>query len=143
METVSPITPALPFKSPETAPTRVWRRRAVACLALLTPLLVAAVAWQVWRSRQQDAGRIRSLAVLPFDNLSSDAEQEYLADGITDALITELAGIRSLRVLSRQSVIRYKDSAKPMPEIARELGVDGIVEGAVQRSGSRVPARLA
>jgi TolB-like protein/DNA-binding winged helix-turn-helix (wHTH) protein len=138
VETVSPITPALPFKSPETAPTRVWRRRAVACLALLTPLLVAAVAWQVWRSRQQDAGRIRSLAVLPFDNLSSDAEQEYLADGITDALITELAGIRSLRVLSRQSVIRYKDSAKPMPEIARELGVDGIVEGAVQRSGSRV-----
>ncbi len=62
-------------------------------------------------------------------------EEEYLADGITDALITELAGIRSLRVLSRQSVIRYKDSAKPMPEIARELGVDGIVEGAVLRSG--------
>ena len=135
---VPPITPALPFGSPETAPARVSRRTVVVGLALLAPLLVAAVAWQVWRSRQPYAGPIRSLAVLPFDNLSSDAEQEYLADGITDALITELAGIRSLRVLSRQSVIRYKDSAKPMPEIARELGVDGIVEGAVLRSGSRV-----
>ena len=138
VETVPPITPALPFKSPETAPTRVSRRTVVVGLALLAPLLVAAVAWQVWRSRQPDAGPIRSLAVLPFDSLSSDAEQEYLADGITDALITELAGIRSLRVLSRQSVIRYKDSAKPLPEIARELGVDGIVEGTVLRSGSRV-----
>jgi TolB-like protein/DNA-binding winged helix-turn-helix (wHTH) protein len=139
VETQPPITrPALPFKYPEPAPTRVSRRTVVVGLALLAPLLVAAVAWQVWRSRQPDAGPIRSLAVLPFDNLSSDAEQEYLADGITDALITELAGIRSLRVLSRQSVIRYKDSAKPLPEIARELGVDGIVEGAVLRSGSRV-----
>jgi TolB-like protein len=107
-------------------------------LALLAPLLAAAVAWQVWRSRQPDAGPIRSLAVLPFANLSPDAEQEYLADGITDALITELAGIRSLRVISRQSVIRYKDSTKSLPEIARELGVDGIVEGTVLRSGSRV-----
>lgn len=134
----TPITPALPSKSPETAPTRVRRRTVVASLAFLAALLVAAVAWQGWRSRQPYAGPIRSLAVLPFDNLSSDAEQEYLADGITDALITELAGIRSLRVISRQSVIRYKDSAKPLPEIARELGVDGIVEGAVHRSGSRV-----
>ena len=138
VETVPPITPALPFKSPETAATRVSRRTLVVGLAVLAPLLLAAVAWQVWRSRQPYAGPIRSLAVLPFDNLSSDPEQEYLADGITDALITELAGIRSLRVISRQSVIRYKGSAKPMPEIARELGVDGIVEGAVLRSGSRV-----
>ena len=138
VETAPPITPALPFKPPEMAPTRVWRRTVVVGMALLAPLLLAAVAWQVWRSRQPDAGPIRSLAVLPFDNLSSDPEQEYLADGITDALITELAGIRSLRVISRQSVIRYKDSAKPLPQIARELGVDGIVEGAVHRSGSRV-----
>ena len=138
VETAPPITPAPPFKPPETAPPRVSRRKIVVGMALLAPLVLAAVAWQVWRSLQPYAGPIRSLAVLPFDNLSSDAEQEYLADGITDALITELAGIRSLRVLSRQSVIRYKDSAKSLPEIARELGVDGIVEGAVHRSGSRV-----
>lgn len=137
VETQPPITAPTPL-SAETASTRVSRRTVVVGLALLAPLLVAAVAWQVWRSRQPDAGPIRSLAVLPFANLSSDPEQEYLADGITDALITELAGIRSLRVISRQSVIRYKENAKPMPEIARELGVDGIVEGAVHRSGSRV-----
>lgn len=135
VETVPPITPVPTPSAPARPPPRVSRRTVVIGLA---SLLVAAVAWQVWRARQPDAGPIRSLAVLPFANLSSDPEQEYLADGITDALITELAGIRSLRVLSRQSVIRYKNSAKSMPEIARELGVHGIVEGAVHRSGSRV-----
>jgi TolB-like protein/DNA-binding winged helix-turn-helix (wHTH) protein/tetratricopeptide (TPR) repeat protein len=138
VETPPPLTPALPPSPPETAPARGGPRTVVVGLALLAALLVAAAGWQAWRFRQPDAGPIRSLAVLPFDNLSADREEEYLADSITDALITELAGIRSLRVISRQSVIRYKDSAKPMPEIARELGVEGIVEGAVLRSGSRV-----
>jgi len=138
VETVPPIAPVPTPSAPARPPSRVAWRTAVIGLALLAPLLAAAAGWQAWRSRQPYAGPLRSLAVLPFDNLSADREEEYLADGITDALITELAGIRSLRVISRQSVLRYKDSAKPMPEIARELGVDGIVEGAVLRSGSRV-----
>ncbi|MGD0581089.1 MAG: winged helix-turn-helix domain-containing protein, partial [Bryobacteraceae bacterium] len=79
--------------------------------------------------------RIESIAVLPLANLSGDPQQEYLADGITDALITDLGQIRALRVISRQSILRYKGSNKPLPEIARELSVDGIVEGSVQRSG--------
>ena len=71
---------------------------------------------------------IRSIAVLPLQNLSSDPNQEYFADGMTDALITDLAQIGSLKVISRTSTMRYKKSDKTLPEIARELNVDGIVE---------------
>lgn len=81
---------------------------------------------------------IGSLAVLPLANLSGDPEEEYFADGMTDALITDLSRIQFLRVVSRTSVMRYKGVAKPLPEIARELGVDGVVEGSVLRSGGRV-----
>ena len=81
---------------------------------------------------------IRSLAVLPLANLSSEAEQEYFSDGMTDALIGQLAGIRSLRVISRQSIMRYKNSAIPMPRIARELGVDGVITGTVVKTANRV-----
>ncbi len=81
---------------------------------------------------------IRSLAVLPMANLSADPHQEYFADGMTDALITDLAKIRVVKVISRTSVMRYKGVNKPLPEIARELGVDGVIEGTVQRSGERV-----
>ncbi len=81
---------------------------------------------------------IQSIAVLPLENLSGDASQEYFADGVTDALTTELAQIRALRVVSRTSVMRYKGTKKPLPEIARELNVDAVVEGAVVRSGERV-----
>lgn len=82
--------------------------------------------------------RIESLAVLPLQNLSGDPEQEYFADGMTEALITDLAKIQALRVISRTSVMQYKGVKKPLPEIAKELGVDGIVEGSVQRAGDRV-----
>jgi TolB-like protein/DNA-binding winged helix-turn-helix (wHTH) protein/Tfp pilus assembly protein PilF len=81
---------------------------------------------------------IRSIAVLPLQNLSSDPNQEFFADGMTDALITNLAQIGSLKVISRTSTLRYKKSDKTIPEIAHELNVDGIVEGTVQRSGDRV-----
>ncbi|HYT24276.1 MAG TPA: winged helix-turn-helix domain-containing protein [Candidatus Polarisedimenticolia bacterium] len=81
---------------------------------------------------------IRSLAVLPLQNLSNDPSQEYFADGMTDALITDLAQIGSLKVISRTSTMRYKKSDKTLPEIARELNVGGIVEGTIQRSGDRV-----
>jgi TolB-like protein/DNA-binding winged helix-turn-helix (wHTH) protein/tetratricopeptide (TPR) repeat protein len=81
---------------------------------------------------------VHSLAVIPLQNLSGDPAQEYFADGMTDALITDLAQIGSLKVISRTSVVRYKKTDKSLPEIARELNVDGVVEGTVQRSGDHV-----
>ncbi|HEY3171062.1 MAG TPA: tetratricopeptide repeat protein [Thermoanaerobaculia bacterium] len=85
-----------------------------------------------------EPGRIRSLAVLPLANLSGDPGQEYFADGMTDALITDLGKIDALRVISRTSAMRYKQTKKSVPEIARELSVDSLVEGSVVRSGNRV-----
>jgi len=82
--------------------------------------------------------QIQSIAVLPLENLSSDPEQEYFADGMTDELITGLAKIGSLRVISRNSVMKYKGQRKPTPQIAKELNVDVVVEGTVLRSGNRV-----
>lgn len=82
--------------------------------------------------------QIESLAVLPLENLSRDPEQEYFAEGLTEALITTLAKIGELRVVSRTSAMQYKGARKPLPEIARELGVDAIVEGTVLRAGDRV-----
>ncbi len=81
---------------------------------------------------------IRTIAVLPLDNLSGDPGQEYFVDGMTEALIADLAKIRALKVISRTSVMRYKGTTTPLPEIAGELGVDAIVEGSVLRSGDRV-----
>jgi TolB-like protein/DNA-binding winged helix-turn-helix (wHTH) protein/Flp pilus assembly protein TadD len=81
---------------------------------------------------------IRSLAVLPLDNFSGDASQDYFADGMTDELITDLAQIRALRVVSRSSVMMYKGTRKPLTQIARELNVDAVVEGSVFRSGDQV-----
>ena len=94
-------------------------------------------AWLTARSAAT-APAITSLAVLPLKNYSGDPSQDYFADGTTDALIAGLAQIKALKVISRTSVMQYKDSKKPLPEIARELGVDGIVEGSVLRSGDRV-----
>jgi len=82
--------------------------------------------------------QIHSLAVLPLRNLSSDPNQEYFSDGLTDELITDLAQIGSIKVISHTSTMQYRDAKKPLPEIARELNVDGIIEGTVQRSGNRV-----
>src|SRR5271154_336175 len=102
----------------------------VLCLAILS----------VWRFRSQTPSPtgIRSLAVLPLDNLSGEASQNYFADGMTDELITDLAQISALRVISRTSVMVYKGARKPLPQIARELSVDAVVEGTVLRSGDRV-----
>jgi TolB-like protein/DNA-binding winged helix-turn-helix (wHTH) protein/lipoprotein NlpI len=85
---------------------------------------------------------ITSLAVLPLDNLSGDAGQDYFADGMTDELITMLAKNSSLRVTSRTSVMQYKRVHRPLRQIARELGVDGILEGSISRSGERVHMTL-
>ncbi len=90
------------------------------------------------RKRSVSRKRIRALVVLPLMNLSRDPEQEYFADGMTDALITDLAKIRAFRVISRTSAMRYKATDKPLPEIAEELNVDAVVEGSVLRVGERV-----
>jgi eukaryotic-like serine/threonine-protein kinase len=90
------------------------------------------------RERRPAAARIRSLAVLPLTDVARDPEQDYFVDGMTEALITELAQINALRVISRTSAMHYKATTKTVPEIARELGVDGIVEGSVMRAGDRV-----
>jgi TolB-like protein/Tfp pilus assembly protein PilF len=84
------------------------------------------------------SARMQAIAVLPLANLSRDPEQEYFADGITEALITELAKVKGLMVISRSSVMRYKGGTKPLHEVARELNVEGVVQGAVLRSGGRV-----
>ena len=88
--------------------------------------------------REPTGTTIRSLAVLPLENLSSDASQDYFSDGMTDELITELGQISELRVISRTSVMTYKGARKPLPQIARELNVDAVVEGTVLRSGNQV-----
>jgi serine/threonine protein kinase/tetratricopeptide (TPR) repeat protein len=82
--------------------------------------------------------RFRSIAVLPLANLGGDAKYEYFADGMTEELITNLAPIGALKVISRTSVMRFKGTQKPLPEIARELGVDAVIEGSVLRSEGRV-----
>jgi TolB-like protein/DNA-binding winged helix-turn-helix (wHTH) protein/Flp pilus assembly protein TadD len=103
-------------------------------------LLLLSAIFTVWilHSRTTPPTGIRSLAVLPLENLSGDASQDYFSDGMTDELITELGQISGLRVISRTSMMTYKGARKPLPQIARELNVDVVVEGTVLRSGSRV-----
>jgi TolB-like protein/Tfp pilus assembly protein PilF len=94
-----------------------------------------------WRDRllgRTRTAQIRSIAVLPLGNLSGDPREDYFADGVTEALITELAQIGGLRVISRTSIMVYKGAKKPLPQIARELHVDAVVDGSVQRSGDKV-----
>jgi TolB-like protein/tetratricopeptide (TPR) repeat protein/predicted Ser/Thr protein kinase len=109
-----------------------------AIAALLIAIAVASAVYFWTQSRTAAGGSIESLAVLPLDNLSGDKEQEYFADGMTDALITELAQIQPLKVISRTSVMQYKGAKQPLPEIGRALSVDAIVVGTVRKSGERV-----
>jgi serine/threonine-protein kinase len=118
------------------------RRRAYIWAATLTAAILLAVfaatfAPGVW-TRLFSSSKINSIAVLPLDNLSGDPQQDYLADGMTEALITDLAQISALRVISRTSVMSYKRTTKRLPDIARELHVDVVLAGSVQRSGDRV-----
>ena len=119
-----------------TTVTRSHRWMAIAA-ALVIIALGAAALWRT-RSIPPEAPRIRSLAVLPLQNLSRDPDQEFFSDGTTEALISNLAQIHDLDVTSRTSAMRYKGTTKPVPEIGRELGVDAILEGSVQRVGSTV-----
>ena len=116
---------------------RLWpRHRVIFALTLVLSLPILAV-W-LFRSRGRGPTGIRSLAVLPLENLSGDASQGYFADGMTDELITDLSQISALRVISRTSVMVYKGARKPLPQIGRELNVDAVVEGTVLRSGDQV-----
>ena len=128
--------PAVP--NPEIASSKPLRWKLATVLSIilaaaLTTLVISRVGW-----RNRSTPMIHSIAVLPLENLSDDASQDYFADGMTDELITTLGQIRSLRVISRTSVMQYRGIHKPLPQIARELKVDAIVEGTVVRSGERV-----
>jgi serine/threonine protein kinase/tetratricopeptide (TPR) repeat protein len=116
-----------------------WSLALVGTFAVLAALLLGDVGGLRRRlSAGRTSLRVESVAVLPLANLSGDPQQDYFADGMTEELITALAKVSALSVTSRTSVMRYKGSSKSLPEIAKELGVDAIVEGSVTRSGSQV-----
>ncbi|HKH74027.1 MAG TPA: protein kinase [Vicinamibacterales bacterium] len=118
--------------------TRSRRRVAMTVAAIVIIALGGAVLWQMRPATTVEAPRIRSLAVLPLQNLSRDPDQEFFSDGATEALISNLAQIHDLEVISRTSVMRFKGTTKTVPEIGRELGVDAILAGSVQRVEGRV-----
>ena len=135
---------SVPGLSPQPPGTVGYHGRTkLAGAAMAAFLLMAVIAWFRW-SRESPPARIRSIAVLPLDNLSGDPNQEYFADGMTDELITDLAQIHALRVISRTSVMQFKHTKKNLPQIAAELNVDAVIEGSVARSGNnvRVTAQL-
>ncbi|HZM90709.1 MAG TPA: hypothetical protein VFF31_29585, partial [Blastocatellia bacterium] len=124
-------------------PWRSARRWTWAMILLVLALLIAVGLWFFsLRTAPQPPLHIQSLVVLPLENLSGDPQQEYFADGMTDALIGDLAKIGALHVISRTSAMHYKGTKKSLPEIARELKVDAVVEGTVQRAGDRVGVRV-
>jgi serine/threonine-protein kinase len=140
---VSAPSTGVSLRPAETRPRRRLLRAAMAALATLFAAAALLIAFNVggWRDRllgRDVQPQISSLAVLPLANLSRDPEQDYFADGMTEALITDLAKTAGFRVISRTSVMHYKGTDKPLPEIARELHVDAVVEGSVQRSENRV-----
>jgi serine/threonine-protein kinase len=128
----------LSARRPATRRRMVWAAGValVALLAVLVGLNVAGL-----RDRllgEAGRGQITSIAVLPLENLSGDPEQDYFVDGMTETLITELSKIGALTVISRQSVMQFKGTDKPLPEIARELNVDAVVQGSALHIGERV-----
>ena len=124
---------------PSGAPRAITRRTGTwVALAALALGMAGSWLWTRDRHARIPSGPIRSVAVMPFDNLSEDAQQEYFADGVTDELITQLSKIRALRVISRSSVMRIKGSHGPLKEIARQLDVDAVVQGTVVQSADRI-----
>jgi TolB-like protein/DNA-binding winged helix-turn-helix (wHTH) protein/Tfp pilus assembly protein PilF len=109
----------------------------VAVAAIFAAIVLLAIGIAA-RQRSVPPNAIQSVAVLPLEDLSSDVADEYFADGVTDQLITDLGQLAPLRVISRTSITQYKRARRPLPQIARELGVDAIVEGTITRSGNRV-----
>ena len=118
-----------------------WRPMVRYGLLLVVVLVVAVVGYAWFKRKEAPAPAVSSIMVLPLENLSGDPGQEYFADGVTDALIGDLAKLPGVHVISRTSSMHYKGTKKSLPEIAREIKVDAIVEGSVQRSGDRVVIR--
>jgi TolB-like protein/DNA-binding winged helix-turn-helix (wHTH) protein len=140
-------TPAIeiPQATPGPATTRKWKPSLAMLLgaAVLVPVLALILGLRTIRRgevRPASAAvvKVNSLAVLPFQNLSGDPAQDYLADGMTDVLTNDLSQISELKVISRTSAMRYKNTEKSLPQIARELNVNAVVEGMVLPSGNRV-----
>ena len=138
---LQPTSP-VPVRQPAAATRASIRRMRLAFAAISVMVLaIAAIGWKVSRDRRmalQSAPQIRSLAVLPLANLSGELEQDYFSDGLTEALTNDLGKFSALRVISRTSAIQYKGIKKTVPEIARDLDVDAVIEGTVLRSGNHV-----
>jgi TolB-like protein/DNA-binding winged helix-turn-helix (wHTH) protein len=118
-------------------PKRIHGRRTWFAIAGCAAAILLLLGW-LFEHRRHAVESIHSVAVLPLDNLSGDPSQEYFADGMTDELITMLARNSTLRIVSRTSIMQYKGAHRPLREIARALGVDGILEGSVERSSDKV-----
>ncbi len=125
------------LSKPENTRSRRTRRMFGLGLGLLL-LVFGAFGIFAWRGASKPRPQIHSIAILPFENLSGSPDQDYFADGMTDELITDLGQVSALRVISRTSTMSLKGTKKLLPEIARELGVEGIVEGTLQREGDQV-----
>ncbi len=135
----SPSTIPIPVPPPSSAIRSLWIPCMIAVAVLATVLFATNVSGLRDRLfHRASASGIQSLAVLPLENLSGDPQQQYFADGMTEELTTELSQVHSLRVVSRTSAMRYKGTQKSVPEVARELNVDAVVEGSVEREGDRV-----
>jgi TolB-like protein/Flp pilus assembly protein TadD len=117
---------------------RRWVRFATAALATVALASAAYMGFLVWRSNSLARTSIRSIAIMPFDNVSGDPRQDYFADGMTEELIADLGRVSSLHVISKTSSMSYKGTKKALPEIARELSVDSVVEGTILRDGNQV-----
>jgi len=140
-----PIVPVPPPHADAPATRGRWRRGFGFAMAAALLVLSVVAALEVRRradAGQQPASRVRSIAVLPLVNLSGDPAQDYLADGLTDELTTTLAKDSNLRVISHTSAMRFQHAHLPLPEIARELGADAILEGSLARSGSSLHTTL-
>jgi eukaryotic-like serine/threonine-protein kinase len=128
--------------APSQAARRKWLPTTTWAVALISVVVLAGAVAATWFARHGGPSgppsTIHSLAVLPLENLSGDSSQDYFSDGMTEELITDLSQINGVKVISRKSVMRYKKSDKPLPQIAQELGVDGIIEGSVRRFGDQV-----
>jgi TolB-like protein/DNA-binding winged helix-turn-helix (wHTH) protein len=141
---VEEIEPAdQPDPPPGKARAAAVRRSLFLGAAAIVTLVFLAVFWtRMPRDETPQVGTVESLAVLPLDNLTGDPEQEYYVDGLQDLLITELSQLSGLRVTSRQSTKRYRDSQLPATDIAKELGVDALVEGSLLREGSKIEVTI-
>lgn len=126
--------------APRKRVTGKWWAGPLVGFGLAIAVAAALVFFNVWGLRNLffPARSFRSLAVLPLENLSADSKQDYFADGMTEDLITQLSKLGDLKVISHTSVMQYKGKHEPLPQIARELNVDAVVEGAVQLSGNHV-----